>query len=360
MRESPEIVCQQLLHLLHDELGMWVESIESGGSVPLQTYTDNPYIDIFILTNKNFIKIVYSMIKRKFPNGHRKEGELEIWYIDDYKGYPVDFVVLDKDHIDIQTLEHTRYYRRIFKENQNADEMRQNIKDLKNFLKMINCYGAEKGGFTGIAVTRMIELYHTPADSLKFGLDTLYNKKFYVEDPVKKGRNLVASVRPEKKWLLEQLWLKYGNDPSHYPVVDLSYLMSNYDIVYWVKRKRSEGTDREYQFLTKCATKSFNIVSNTIKEWKPKIVYDTYFDNKEMYLAVTLSCDQLTYKNKHIPRKVLRKEDLEKLKRTGDGLRIIGDTVIYQKRPPFDDFGKAFQKQLYTMINDKYKRYGKV
>jgi len=201
MRRTPEQACAEIMNRLRKVLTIPVLSIEAGGSVPLGTYVGNPDIDIFILTKT--IRGTMRDLGIFFPHGRVKQGELDIWYVPDMYGYEVDFVVLDPDHIKIQTLDHTKYYMEIM-----TDELRDGIRYWKRFFKRINMYGAEMGGVTGICITRLAELYPDKQELIQTLIDNLFNKEFIVEDPTLPGRDLLGQTEEmEFSIPINCLWL---------------------------------------------------------------------------------------------------------------------------------------------------------
>ena len=317
-------------------------SIEAGGSVPLGTYIEKPDLDIFILSGR--IKGVIRELQMYFPRGRIKEGELNIWHLPKYMGYPVDIVVLDPDHIKIQTLEHTKYYMEIM-----DDELRERIKELKRFFKRINCYGAEVGGITGICCTRLAELYPTVDEAIWTVVDNIYDDKFIVEDPTLKGRNLIASLTDHKKFLL------VFNSTFKFPDVDLAYFYANYDVVYRINRMMRKGLDKEYQFIAKCVRRAWGELYHRVKHWIPAMTFDTIVVGKAIFLGVKIVPNKIEEEIKiRIERKRLNDKAIRQLKDKYKDAIVTDIDVSYMKAPPFTDLVKEFEKHLYTRLGEIY------
>lgn len=343
-RMMPEQACIEIMSEIKQFISpSYVISIEPGGSVPLGTYVENPDIDIFILSRR--IQGVMRDLRVYFPNGKEKKGELDIWHIPKYKGYPVDLVVLDPDHVKIQTLDHTRYYMDIM-----TEELRERIKALKRFFKKINCYGAEVGGITGICCTRLAELYDNMWEAIDAVCVGSINRHFIVEDPTLPGRDLFASMTIPKRMLLLRLGVR---DPP-FPDVDLQFMFDNYDRVYGIRRKKKLGTDIEYQFVTRCVNRAWGTATQRIRDWKPKLDYDTMFTPNIIYLGISVTPDKLTSSvSVKIKREKIPQEGIDSLKKKYK-VTITDEHVIYEKFPPFKNVMKAYEEALYNRLYDKY------
>ena len=344
-RYTPEQACAKIISYLREHLVYPVESIEAGGSVPLGTYVGEPDIDIFILCKRK--QGIIRDLRMFFPYGMEKaphsDDGLDIWFVPNLYGYPVDFVILDPDHIRIQTLEHTRYYMNIM-----TDELRERVKEIKRFFKRVNCYGAEVGGVTGICCTRLAELYPTAIEAVDTVVHNLYNRDYIVEDPTLPGRNLLASVTEHKRFNL--VW----NSMHCFPDVDLAYFFENYGMVYEIKRIKRIGTDREYQFITRCVRKAWAEIKHRIKNWNPHMRFDTLFTPNTVYVGVKIVPNEI--KNDveiKIERSKLNDVALLKLMKK---YKVVHNTdyVRYYKPPPFTDVVREFEKGLYTRLAEVY------
>jgi len=348
MRRTPEQACAEIMNRLRKVLTIPVLSIEAGGSVPLGTYVGNPDIDIFILTKT--IRGTMRDLGIFFPHGRVKQGELDIWYVPDMYGYEVDFVVLDPDHIKIQTLDHTKYYMEIM-----TDELRDGIRYWKRFFKRINMYGAEMGGVTGICITRLAELYPDKQELIQTLIDNLFNKEFIVEDPTLPGRDLLASMVKQKRWNLAYLSTVYGYNAEQYPDIDLEYFFDHYMRVYVVRRIKKMGTDREYQFVAKCIRKAWGEVRHRIQHFNAGMIYDTIFVPKDIYIGITVTPKELPDKKIiAIPSDKISDKAFEQIKAGYPNVKRESGFVTFTKKAPFQSVIKEFEKHLYNRLYELY------
>jgi len=161
------------------------------GSTAKETFTAGDHdIDLYIqIADKT---TAYETVKKAFPNGQRKEGQLLIWNAN-VDGFDVDFVFqITKKRED--TCKHTEYYNTHL-----TKQMKREVVRAKEFFKGVGVYGAENGGIIGVAVEEMIRKYGTLENLAR----KLTEKKIYLQDPtLTTKRDLLASIIPRR---LEQL-----------------------------------------------------------------------------------------------------------------------------------------------------------
>lgn len=346
---SPE---EALLKILEDVRGHLryeaILRIIPAGSVVLGTYVGKPDIDIFIETKSKHG--VMRGLQRAYPSGHEKRGELCIWHIPSLYGYPVDFVVIGEGEEKTQTLKHVEYFQRVLN-----DDMRERVRELKNFFKDINCYGAEVGGITGICITRMAEVFPTTKEALETLCNSLVmTGTFFIDDPVLGGRNLFASVTDLKKRIMVEEIMNFLHNQEH-NVRDLGYFLEHYDRIYRIRRRRSMGTDREFQFIYGSVNKSWRATAQRIKWWNPFLDFDILIDERDIYVGASFYPEKLTEPAiERIPISKLTEKAIKELIKRGAKLNPLTDMLEYPRKPPFENVRKEFEKKLYERLSEKY------
>jgi hypothetical protein len=351
---TPEQALSEIVRELNDRLHYDYKDIVPAGSVPLGLYVDDrPDLDVFIVTYKpEDVEPVFKYLRGKFKGGRVKDGELDIWHLENYKGYPVDLVVIDQNNNRIQTLNHLQYYRDIM-----TDDMAKRIRWLKTFFKTINCYGAEVGGITGICCTRMAELHDDTRELFNELATTLMVKgHFYVEDPTLEGRDLFASVRGLKKRVMIREITNYLHEMDY--GVTLHTFFEDYRRVYKIRRKRSiGGVDKEWQFVYSCLKKSWRSLKNATSPWNVKIDYDTLVTEYDIYVGVRIDPDIIEHVAfDYIPLHVLKEEDKEKLLVKGAYESADGKNLVYPRMPPFKNVSREFERVFMERLQEKYNR----
>jgi hypothetical protein len=348
---TPEQALAQIVRFLkeHKYIQEYSKEIVPAGSVPLGTYTANPDLDIFIVTKGNKRRM-FSIIQRAFPSGQVKDGELDIWYVRDLYGYPVDFVIISEDEDKVQTLDHVKYYRKIM-----TPELSREIVQLKNMMKAMNLYGAELGGITGICCTRLVELYGSSEKALYEIFKSLVDHfEMFVEDPTLEDRNLFASVTKLKKCLMISRIGAYMQD-GEVKWLEISDLFEQYNRVYKIIRKRSMTTDKEFSYVNSSVIRAFNELKQRISWWHPLYTYDIMFTPWEIYVGITIHLEEInksTYEQ--IPVKSLTQKAINILADRGAKYNRELDCLIYERQPPFKNVYKFFEKALFERLKKKY------
>ena len=324
-----------------------------GGSVALETYSNLIGTDIDI-----FLKCVnpthlVQRLSAHFPKGIEKIGPLDIWYLPDYRGYPVDLVAIDKSNIIVQTLDHTAYYAKII-----TPEMRDQIIWLKEFFFIINCYGAEVGGITGICCTRMAEMWGRLA---LVELETMYlnNGEVFIEDPVKEGRNLFASVQPHKMEKIMKHIQKFNRTGVVAYIRNVATMLESFDRVYRIRLRERKGIDLENQGITKSINLAFKELKQRIGRWEPSIDYDTMIIGNDCFVGVSLETkvSLLLPVLKMVPLKYLSEKDFATMDKKGTNYKISLNEVIITSTPPFKNSNKEFEKIFFERLEKEYIDY---
>jgi hypothetical protein len=317
------------------------------GSVPLGIYVGEPDLDIFIVTD-NAVDTVFYVLREMFPKGMRKEGELDIWYLKDYLGYPVDLVVIDKADPKVQTLNHVKYYQERI-----TEQMVKDVKFLKTFFKRINCYGAETGGITGICCTRLAELWTGNMDDMliHYARAMILGEEVIIEDPTLAGRDLFASVTALKRKVMCREILEYcdGRDYG----VDIDYLFDNYDRVYRVKRNKKMGLDQEWSFLYGSVNKTWNAIRNKVRWWNVQMDFDILVAPWSIYIGITLT-PSIIKKDAYevIPIAKLNIKSINAM--IERGAKMMDDNIVYIKKAPFKNVSRRFEEHMFNRIHAKY------
>lgn len=360
-KTKPEVAAQKLRKFLIQQFLEYNNScgiedssdIIIGGSVALGTYS--PWIgtdlDVFIKCQKP--SRVVQRLSYMLPEGNRKNGPLDIWCVRDFQGYKADIVALKRDDIKIQTLEHTKYYK---------DKMSKKFRDmvifLKEFFYSINCYGAELGGITGICCTRLVELYG-PLVLVK--LEELYFTEgdIFIEDPVKEGRNLFASVLPNKKEKMMKNIQKFNRTGVITFMNNITSLLDRYERVYRVTLRERLGTDREYQTLSVIVDRSFKQLKQQIQKWKPSKDHEIMIVGNDAYIGISLDTelpmDQMVHKK--VPMKYLSEDQLKHMEDIGTDYTVDDETCIIHTEPPISSLYDRFHELIMERLEKEYIDY---
>jgi hypothetical protein len=356
---TPEQVLAQTVRFLkeHKLIGAKAVEIVPAGSVPLGTYVGKPDLDIFIVVDDDGHHIMKNL-QMIFPHGRNKDdAELDIWYVRNVHGYPVDFVIVRQDDVKVQTLEHVKYYRKII-----TAEMSGEIRKLKQLFKDFNCYGAELGGITGICCTRLIELHKTAEQSLYYILRCLIEnyKDVFVEDPTLTGRNLFASVISIKRMKMISRLSKYFMD--NHVKVDIDYLFSHYDRVYKIiRRRRKYGTPKEFQHVNQSVEKSFNILKQNIRWWNPRMNHDILFTEWDIYVGISISPSEITKNTiEEIDTTRISQKSIDNLIGLGAKFDKERNILLYERELPFNNVWAVYEKYLYDRLDDRYIDYERI
>lgn len=331
------------------------DDIIIGGSVALGTYSSliGTDIDIFIKCQKP--GRVIDRVRQNYPYGMEKQGPLHIWWIKNYREYEADIVALDRGDISIQTLQHTEYYTKII-----TPEMRDMVIWLKEFFYISNCYGAEVGGITGICCTRMAEMWGRLA-LVKLEEMFFSTGDVFIEDPVKEGRNLFASVLPHKRKKLIEHVQKYNRTGSVAYTRDVANMMKSFDNVYRITLRPRLGKDREYQCIGKIIDRSFKQLKQQIAKWEPEFDYDIMIIGNDAYVGVTTKTVVPLTKtvDKEVPLKYLSEKDFESMKEKGTkySINTTLDYCIIHTPPPIINSNKRFEELLFERLEKEYIDY---
>jgi len=306
--------------------------VEPAGSIVLGTYVGEPDIDVFIKTKAKNIEGIFELVKTAY-DGYIKIGALKI-FATSVDNYDVDIVIVDGDDPKTQTLLHTSYFK-----DKLTDIQKTVIKRLKKRFKSANCYGAETGGITGIAITTIVSQYTstTTISELENYVYRHLRGTEFVEDPTLKGRNLLASILPFR-------WIQVRNPNT----VGMVSFLANHNRVISIPYDKSYGKDRQFQRVYKAVNKSFNQIKQDYRWWNPNIRYDIYFEGEKIYIGYqivphlvlkpfweTIPVDILSQKNKDIIMSV-------------EGANITGNGhyINYPRYPQHPRVEEAFEHHL--------------
>ncbi|MBC7081509.1 MAG: CCA tRNA nucleotidyltransferase [Thermoplasmatales archaeon] len=267
------------------------------GSVAKDTYLKNSLdIDFFILFPTDYSK--EEMQKIAISIGKKILKEWKIQYAEHpyirgfYKGYLVDIVPCYKikspdkkmSAVD-RTPFHTEYIKKNLKE-----EMKNEVRLLKQFLKGIGCYGAEAKieGFSGYLVELLILKYGSFLEVLKNAKEI----KPYFIDPVDDSRNVAAALSKEKLDLFVEASEEFLKEPK----IEFFFprqvkLMDRKEIEEKIKNfvgicfKKPEIVDDILYPQLKKAAKS---MENLMKKYDFEVIDKVWFTNEEVFIALKL------------------------------------------------------------------------
>ncbi len=267
------------------------------GSVAKDTYLKNALdIDFFILFPPHYDK--GEMQKIVISIGKKILKEWRIQYAEHpyirgfYKGYLVDIVPCYKiksadkkmSAVD-RTPFHTEYVKKNLKE-----EMKNEVRLLKQFLRGIGCYGAEAKieGFSGYLVELLILKYDNFLEVLK----NAKKIKPYFIDPVDDSRNVAAALSKEKLNFFVEAAEEFLKEPK----IEFFFpkeveLMDKKEIEKKIKNflgicfKKPEIVDDILYSQLKKAAKS---MENLMKKYDFEVIDKVWFANEDVFIALKL------------------------------------------------------------------------
>jgi len=351
-------------------------SLAYGTDIP----TEKPDLDVFIKTP--FPVKAMQLAQVYFHKGIVKRGDLLIWYLDSYLGFPVDLVFEHPDHPKTQTLKHTEYFAEHL-----SEEAKKDTITFKRMAKKFNLYGAEVGGITGIACTVLATQRDEKRQKLikKTGrqyasvydlgsIMSWLNKGFSeyyqdrIIDPVLEGRLLTTNIPVFKQ---ERARFRFGGLYSFWDKKVKEWKNAGYrdtritptrvfneEFRNTVKFKRKEvGTDREFQRVASAVKKARNMLMHTYKHWNPIITYDILVMSKKTWVGFNIIHDRLDPVLKQIPTEVMDAELKDKLE--SEGKLEIEDNekerkyFYVHKRPTTLTTSKWFTARINDMLEGK-------
>jgi len=289
------------------------------GSVAKGTYLKNALdIDFFILFPQKYKK--EGMAKIVINIGKEILQEWEVQYAEHpyirgkYKGYEIDIVPCYKIKDASQKMSavdrtpfHTEYIKKNLKE-----EMKNEVRLLKQFLKGIGCYGAEAKieGFSGYLTELLILKYGNFLNVLKEsqnwkgktilslnGGEREFEEEFVFIDPVDPSRNVAAALSREKLEffkLASKEFLKnpkieffFPNPPPSLSKEELKAKLKNFVGIYFKKPKLPD--DIIYPQLKKAALN----LENLLKQYDFEVKRKAWYANDEAFVALELEKKEL-------------------------------------------------------------------
>ena len=289
------------------------------GYVAKGTYLKNALdIDFFILFPQKYKK--EGMAKIVINIGKEILQEWEVQYAEHpyirgkYKGYEIDIVPCYKIKDASQKMSavdrtpfHTEYIKKNLKE-----EMKNEVRLLKQFLKGIGCYGAEAKieGFSGYLTELLILKYGNFLNVLKEsqnwkgktilslnGGEREFEEEFVFIDPVDPSRNVAAALSKEKLEffkLASKEFLKnpkieffFPNPPPSLSKEELKAKLKNFVGIYFKKPKLPD--DIIYPQLKKAALN----LENLLKQYDFEVKRKAWYANDEAFVALELEKKEL-------------------------------------------------------------------
>lgn len=232
-------------------------------------------IDIYVICKSK--KKTYEYVKKTWPHGHDKKGQLTIWNFQ-YNGFDIDLVLVNRGfHKREDTTLHADYFNRHL-----TEAMKNEVRKTKAFFKTYGVYGAENGGIVGVAIETLIVHKH----NLEAVCQLLIGPKPYVQDPtMTTPRDLLASINSKRWRQIQKACNEYlAGKAFYYRPMTTEQFHSQYAMTHCTmafRRKYDKGLD--YQTITSTAEKVKRILRN--KEGEVEVDLDTYVDSKRILLC---------------------------------------------------------------------------
>jgi len=262
-----------------------IGEVKQAGSTAKGTWVKGDTdIDLYVFTN--CIDKALTEVKKLFPEGYVKSGQLTIWNVP-FGEFDVDIVIVDKN-LDKRedTLLHADFYKL------NLDNLQKHeVIKAKAYFKTKGVYGAEIGGIVGIAIEELIRQHQTFTKVAKFLLT--HGREIFLQDPtMTKKRNLLASINSRRWRQIKEACKEYLEKPRfQYKPMTAKEFKTKYkgyqQLIF--SRYKDKGTD----FLTanSIASKASNILRN--KEPILSIEYDVFADNREIVICYKVVPEKL-------------------------------------------------------------------
>lgn len=269
------------------------------GSVAKETYLKNELdIDFFVLFPKNYKK--EEMAEIVISIGKKILDKWEIQYAEHpyirgyYKNYEVDIVPCYKvkeASQKISAVDRTPFHTEYIKKNL-GEEMKNEVRLLKQFLKGIGCYGAEAKieGFSGYLAELLIIKYGSFLNVLKASQS--WNEEFIFIDPVDPSRNVAAALSKEKLnffILAAREFLKnpkieffFPKKPKELPEEEIRKKLKNFIGICFKK------PDLPDDILYPQLKKAVSSIENLMQQNDFKVIRKAYYANDEAFVAVEL------------------------------------------------------------------------
>ncbi len=284
------------------------------GSVAKGTYLKNALdVDFFILFPQKYKKD--EMAEIVINIGKEILHEWEVQYAEHpyirgkYKGYEIDVVpcykIKDASH-KISAVDRTPFHTEYIKKNL-KEEMKNEVRLLKQFLKGIGCYGAEAKveGFSGYLAELLILKYESFLNVLEEsqkwkGKTILYisrnHKKFDEDfvfiDPVDPTRNVAAALSKEKlnffifaaREFLKNPKIEFffPNEPKQLDMAEIEQKLKNFVGILF--KKPNLPDDVLYPQLKKAA----GSIENLFLKNDFKVLRKVWYANDEAFVAIEL------------------------------------------------------------------------
>ena len=281
-RNSVNKITKELENILTDEIQKrkLPVKIELVGSIAKDTYLmNNMDIDFFLCFPSNYSKDEISKnaltIGKKILKNTEESyaehpyirGYYDDFYIEIVPCYQIKKAIQKLSAVDRTPL-HTKYVKENIKEKQ-----KQEVRLFKQFLKGINCYGAEAQveGFSGYLCEIIILYYKNFENTLKNAKNWRYGEKLSTKkgkyqdfdtplvfiDPVDPDRNVASAVSKEKFDLFIKASKKYLENPK------ITFFFPN-KVKPWSLEKIKKETEKQDAVFTIIKLKKPNIIDENL------------------------------------------------------------------------------------------------
>jgi len=199
-RKMVNDVGNELVAVMKSELqkrNLDVLMVKLVGSTALDTFVKGDFdFDVFVVApTERDCNSVRKMFHSIHPNGHEKGGALKAWETK-YRSprhpdvtFDVDEICITPDHDRFATIKHAEIYGKL------DSEQRQEIRKMKALLKSHGIYGAERGGFSSIAISESIRHFGSIENFCKYFDE--HDAFPSLKDPAQEDRDVFGSIKAQ-------------------------------------------------------------------------------------------------------------------------------------------------------------------
>ena len=316
-------------------------TVELVGSIAKDTYLmNNMDIDFFLCFPTNYEKEEIAKHALSIGKSFLKNTEESYAEHPYLRGYYKDFYTeivpcykIENAKQKLSAVDRTPLHTKYVKENI-TEKQKQDVRLFKQFLKGINCYGAEAQiqGFSGYLCEIIILYYKSFEDtiknasewkngiklSIKKGKHPDFNTPLIFIDPVDPDRNVASALSKEKFMLFKKACKEYNKNPKHefffpnpiksWNIEKIKKIIEEQNASYTgVQFKKPDIIDEN---LYPQIRKTIKNIKSELKRNDFKIFDSTYFiDKKNIYIILKTKKEPLSKTMIHTGPPITKKEN---------------------------------------------------
>ncbi len=335
-----------------------------GGSMAKGTDIRGSDLDIFLLFSEPFDPIaILKHLKQEFKEGKEEYSE-HPYIILDYPEFSVDLVPaykMNEGNTMITSVDRTPLHVEFVK-NKFSEQMKNDSRLIKQFMKGIGVYGAESSvqGFSGY-VSELLIYYYKDFDSLlenasewkipfavKGSIEKFNGANLVLIDPVDNERNAAANISRENlsTFILASKLFRWEKYEEFFFPTGKSYEMPKYGYVLSIPcRKCNE------EVLVPNMRRAALIIKNELESFGFRILYSSVFLIDKGYIVLIPENVEINECALHMGPPVTSENVLDFLQKWRNGTRfgppfILGDKICVLRERGSLDFNDYIKKAI--------------